>query len=259
MVTSPPRCRQQHQDEFGVEFRDPITQGRHLSEGGWRYHISSSIISPKPSEGDDRILIRHWQDESILVLLADGATGVGFGALAAECFIKVMSDHVTNFSRASVDIVHGLHAADRQIAGFAHPCDTTGVVLLVNGDNYMCASVGDSSAFMEASSGVVELTLGQRRKPRIGSGIQDPVVATGTISGTLLVATDGLCMTPAAVFALLKDRREDEHLAGLATLVTDCAARQGLMDDVAVVVVERHAPEHIESPQGRSIAPTGRC
>ena len=63
-----------------------------------RYRISSSVVSPKPSGGDDRILIRHLQDHSILVLLADGATGIGFGALAAERFIAVMSDHVTNFS-----------------------------------------------------------------------------------------------------------------------------------------------------------------
>lgn len=152
-------------------------------------------------------------------------------------------------SRTSADIAHGFRCTDRQIAELAHQCDTTGVVLLVNGDHYMCASVGDSSAFMDSPNGVVELTLGQRRKPRIGSGIQDPVVATGTIAGMLLVATDGLCMTPAAVFASLKDGREDEHLANLATMVTDCAARQGLMDDLAVVVVERHAPERIESAQ----------
>ena len=62
------------------------------------YRISTSTVSQKPSGGDDRILIHHLQDQSILVLLADGATGVGFGALAAERFIAVMSDHVTNFS-----------------------------------------------------------------------------------------------------------------------------------------------------------------
>lgn len=62
------------------------------------YYISSSIVSPKPSGGDDRILIRHLQDQSILVLLADGATGIGFGALAAECFINVMSACVSGFN-----------------------------------------------------------------------------------------------------------------------------------------------------------------
>jgi hypothetical protein len=154
-------------DVFGAERICLMTQRWNFVGGLRCYHISSSIVSPKPSGGDDRILIRHLQDQSILVLLADGATGVGFGAIAAQCFIEVMSDHVTNFNRASADIAHGFRCADSQIAQLAHQCDTTGVVLLVNSDHYMCASVGDSSAFVEASSRVVELILGQRRKPPI--------------------------------------------------------------------------------------------
>lgn len=207
------------------------------------YRISTSTVSPKPSGGDDRILIRCLQDQSILVLLADGATGVGFGALAADRFIEVMSSHVTNFSRATEDIVHGLRSADRQIAELDHQCDTTGVVLLVHGDRYMCASVGDSAVFMDSSSGVVELTLGQRRRPRIGSGIQDPVVALGEVSGPMFLATDGQNMAPAEVFALLRSKQDDESSVDLATYITSHAAQRGLHDDLAVVVLDCHAPE----------------
>jgi len=85
------------------------------------------------------------------------ATGAGFGALAAECFINVMSACVSGFSRAADDIIHGFHMADHQIAGLAHQCDTTGIALLVHGNRYICASVGDSAVFMDSSTGVVEL------------------------------------------------------------------------------------------------------
>lgn len=210
------------------------------------YRISTSVVSPKSSGGDDRILIRHLQDESIIVLLADGATGVGFGALAAERFIEVMSSHVTNFSRATDDIPHGFRCADRQIAELDHQCDTTGVVLLVHGDHYMCASVGDSAVFMESSSGVVELTLGQRRKPRIGAGIQDPVVSLGKVAGPLLLATDGLSIPPEMVFALLRGKQDDDESKDLATYITSHAEQRGLHDDLAVVVLRCHIPERIE-------------
>jgi len=210
------------------------------------YRISTSIVSPKLSGGDDRILIRYLQDQSILVLLADGATGVGFGALAAERFIEVMSSHVTNFRWAAEDIVHGFGSADQQIAGLAHQCDTTGVVLLVHGERYMCASVGDSAVFMGAPSGVVELTLGQRRKPRIGGGIQDPVVSSGKVAGPLLLATDGLNIPPEMVFALMRSKQDDNESKDLATYITSHAEQHGLHDDLAVVVLRCHVPERIE-------------
>lgn len=208
------------------------------------YQISTSIVSLKPSGGDDRILIRHLQDQSILVLLADGATGVGFGALAAECFIEVMSSHVSNFRRAAVDIVHGFRSADQQIAGLAHQCDTTGVVLLVHGDHYVCASVGDSAVYMEGPNGVVELTQGQRRKPRIGSGIQTPIVSSGKLTGTLLLSSDGLNMPPSAVFDFLKGKQDEECSRDLAKLITDRSKQQGLFDDLTVVVVELPGKTH---------------
>lgn len=166
------------------------------------------------------------------------ATGAGFGALAAQCFIEVLSEHVTAFSRAAGDIIHGFHTADHQIAGLAHQCDTTGIALLVHGNRYICASVGDSAVFMDSSTGVVELTQGQRRKPRIGSGIQTPIVSSGAVTGTLLLASDGLNMPPAAVFALLRGKQDAECSVDLAKLVTDRSKQQGLFDDLTVVVVE---------------------
>lgn len=210
------------------------------------YQISTSVVSPKPSGGDDRILIHHLQDQSILVLIADGATGVGFGALAAERFIEVMSSHVTTFSRAAGDIVRGFRSSDRQIAELDHQCDTAGVVLLVHGDHYLCSSVGDSSVFMDSSSGVVELTLAQRRKPRIGAGIQDPVVSSGKVAGPLLLATDGLNIPPEMVIALMRRKQDDNESKDLATYITGHAVQRGLHDDLAVVVLRCHVPERIE-------------
>lgn len=73
----------------------------------------------------------------------------------------------------------------------------------MNGEHYACASVGDSSVFMDSSEGAIELTLGQRRKPRIDSGVQDPALAVGEVSGPMFLAADGLNVAPAEVFALL--------------------------------------------------------
>lgn len=115
----------------------------------------------------------------------------------------------------------------------------------MNGDHYMCASVGDSSVFMDGPGGVVELTLGKRRKPRIGSGGQDPVVTSRRVAGALLLTSDGLPMPPETVFALLRGKLDGESSVDVAKMVTDSSKQHGLFDDLAVVVVD--PPEKFQS------------
>lgn len=207
-----------------------------------KYRVSSSIVSPKESGGDDRVLIRHLPDQAILVLLADGATGGGYGAMAAECFIGIMRDCVSSFEQAANGIRLGFRMADQRIGGFANACDTTGIALVVHDDRYLCASVGDSSIFMAAPDGIIELTQGQHRKPRVGSGIREPVLHEGRVTGPLLLASDGLLMSPDAAFNLVRAERDGENAAGLASAVTNQAERKWLFDDLAVVVIDCDVP-----------------
>jgi len=195
------------------------------------------------------VLIRQLPDQAVLVLLADGATGEGHGAQAAECFIRVMSACVVGFAQAADAMRQGFRLADQMIAAFAEACDTTGIALVVRGDCFVCASVGDSSVFMDDPGGIVELTLGQHRKPRIGSGIRDPVCREGRVTGPLLLASDGLAMSPEVAFALIQELGGADCAAVPARAVTRQAQRKGLFDDLAVVVLVGDTPDRGGGPE----------
>jgi hypothetical protein len=83
---------------------------------------------------------------------------------------------------------------DAIIASDRDARETTLVIADVSDDNRIVgASVGDSGALLIEWDGTIkELTEGQHRKGRLGSGRTLPVSFKATLTGALLVATDGL-------------------------------------------------------------------
>jgi serine/threonine protein phosphatase PrpC len=122
--------------------------------------------------------------------------------------------------------------------------ETTAVVVAVAGDLLVGASCGDSGAWAVRPDGHIDnLTAGQRRKPRLGSGGAVPLpFSRSGLKGTLLVATDGL-------FNYAKAERiaavaPGDDLEGVAQSLVRLVRLPGgeLQDDVGLVLVRVGCP-----------------
>jgi serine/threonine protein phosphatase PrpC len=191
------------------------------------------------SNNEDRVLVED-RDGALLVVVADGAGGIPGGGRAAEMLVAHVRSRVAAApaERTETFWVDLLREADRIVSADREAGETTGIVLVVDGESVVGASSGDSEAWLVATASHIALTAGQKRKRRIGSGDADPVAFGGTIRGcTLLAATDGLFgyARPPAICTAARD----PDLAGAAErLVQIVRLPSGsLMDDVAVALV----------------------
>ena len=151
--------------------------------------------SPPPSE--DRIYFLET-DAGHLLVLADGAGGIGGGAEAADAVIGAAGrwvEHTSLDLDAPASWAHLLAMTDRQIELDARAGEATAVVVWISFDGLLVgASVGDSGGWLwDGAAGWQELTGAQHRKPRMGTGRARPV-AFGPVAaqGRLLLASDGL-------------------------------------------------------------------
>lgn len=154
--------------------------------------ISLAMRIEKADRGEDRLAVSRTESGAIIVV-ADGAGGVGGAAIAAQfvCdFLVARSAQAIGDSKFWAD---ALRDADSALAAESHGGLTTAVIVEVRGATLCGASVGDSGAWAITESGIVDLTVGQVRKPMIGSGAARPV-AFGPVPlrGRLLVASDGI-------------------------------------------------------------------
>lgn len=137
---------------------------------------------------EDRVGV-FISEKRTVVVVADGAGGVGSGDIAAECILREIEAELPR-----------IHSADqwadtlRQI-DFRIPCgESTAVIVDVRPYGMAGASVGDSEAWVINNGNIIDLTVNQKRKPLLGSGAASPVSFTGSpLNGVLLVATDGFC------------------------------------------------------------------
>ena len=135
---------------------------------------------------EDRVAVFSHEDR-IVIVVADGAGGIGSGDLAAESVIReIKSEYLT------------IHSADdwaallNQIDHRVTQGESTAVVVDIRPYGIAGASVGDSSAWIIDHERIDDLTQNQKRKPLLGSGCSLAVSFNhDPLKGVLLVGTDG--------------------------------------------------------------------
>jgi serine/threonine protein phosphatase PrpC len=185
--------------------------------------------------GQDRADVIPTNDGVVLVV-ADGAGGMGGGAEAAEHVIEAVRRALATFGTLG-DPVSVLRAVDRDLAARSSG-QTTAVVVTASSSSIIGASVGDSSAWLVGENGFIDLTRDQTRKPLVGSGSAVPVAFrhAEAFRGTLIVASDGL-FKYAKQERLCAAAQNPELEAVPASLVDAVRLPSGnLQDDVAVIV-----------------------
>ena len=138
--------------------------------------------------GEDRLALRV-DDNSLIVVVADGAGGRGAGAAAAQ----TVCDAVLALPPGPESWENVFFAVDRLLLRSTAGGLAAAVVVEIVNSVIRGASVGDACAWLVESFQITDLTVNQRRKPLLGSGDADPI-AFGPMPfrGRLLVASDGL-------------------------------------------------------------------
>ena len=127
-------------------------------------------------------------EDRTVIVVADGAGGVGAGEQAAEFVVQTIQANVASMNSAN-DWASLLHQTDLQIGDG----ETTAVVVDIRKYGIAGASVGDSRAWILNHESIIDLTAKQNRKPLLGSGHAEPVgFSNPELDGVLIVATDGL-------------------------------------------------------------------
>lgn len=182
-------------------------------------------------------------DGGVVVAVADGAGGRAGGAEAATAVIGAVAAASTRGDPWRGDYwVEVLRQVDAEVAAARHGGESTAVVLAL-GEHIVGASVGDSAAWILGSSGIVDLTGSQHRRPMIGSGCAAVASFAGEVNaGTVLVASDGFAKY--APRARVASAPAGVDLAGAVSGLIDMVRlRSGaLQDDVAVVLCRAAEP-----------------
>ncbi len=146
------------------------------------------LTEPYRERCEDRVAVFPREDRTVIVV-ADGAGGVGYGDLAAETVIReVGNDHL------DITTAEAWETELRQIDLRIGVGESTAVIADLRSDAIVGASVGDSRAWIVSDGEIVDLTVNQIRKPLLGSGDARPTrFSHGPLNGTLIVATDGFC------------------------------------------------------------------
>ncbi len=189
----------------------------------------------------DRVEVIEHAD-GLVVALADGSGGMAGGAEAAELVVQAVRDaHARGVETADAAAWCGLLGdLDERIAVSPHGGETTAVLLGIDTNGIVGASVGDSEAWLVLDDGFEDLTAHQHAKARLGTGMAVPApFSARPWAGTLLVASDGLTKF-AAVEALLEAARLPDLEAAATRLVDLVRLRSGaLQDDVSLVLIRR--------------------
>ena len=172
-------------------------------------------------------------DDRIVIAVADGG-GCSGGAMAAETFIFTIMEackHLTTAEQCSKLLLQ----IDATLAGGRDSGETTGVVTAIDRQIVFGATAGDSGARLYIRNTVSQLAPADRTKPLIGSGSAFVQSFAAPMSGTLVVATDGLWKyaKPAAIqekVSLAPSEKLAAELGNLPRLPSGT-----LPDDIAIV------------------------
>ena len=155
--------------------------------------ISTASLVRNGENGEDRVRVEQCGERTLLVV-ADGAGGLGSGGLAADITCAVAVEKMRALSASSMARwERALLTVDLEVARRARGGHASAVMLSVTEEYVVGASVGDCNAWIVTPTEIDELTVAQRRKPLLGSAGIDPVsFGPVPLRGRLVVATDGL-------------------------------------------------------------------
>lgn len=178
----------------------------------------------------------------MVIVVADGAGGMGGGGRASDLAVKTVLDAVAAGSLdglSSQACAALLRTADALVTEEREAGETTMVLVVVTAEGRVVgASCGDSGALIVTEGRLDDVTDGQGRW-RLGSGHAEPVgFERPALRGTLLVATDGLLayVRPDTPIGLV-ERHDAVDAAAAALAQAAKLPRGGLQDDLALVVL----------------------
>lgn len=202
------------------------------------FHFSC-VQCPAHGAGEDRVRVVE-RDGQLIVVVADGAGGLGGGATAAELVVSMVSSspadsQPTHDARYWVSKLLDIDAALARAGGG----QAAAVAASVCRGEVVGAAVGDAVAWLISPSEILDLTVQAARKPLLGDGaaIPRPFGPVRLASSTLLLATDGLWKYAAR--QVIGQRVLRAATPGPCTELIDAVRLRsgGLQDDVGVVLV----------------------
>jgi len=201
---------------------DDLVVSRHASPD-----LAWIIASPKAEDRCDDRAAAVRDGGNILLVIADGATGVGFGGQAADAFVETVLSAPGEMGLPDRFVLADRAIRDRDIDG-----DTTGIAILRTEDGISGCSAGDSEAWAFPAEGIpFELTVEQAKRPRIGNGARPaPFALLSPSGGVVVVASDGFWRwaDPDSVSGIVAR----SSVADLpAALLLDIMERFGTLDD----------------------------
>jgi serine/threonine protein phosphatase PrpC len=209
------------------------------------FTIARALASLR-ERGEDRVdVLEHGG--TLVVVVADGVGGLFGGARAAELLVERVRDVTASpaFTPLCAEVWVDLLARVDLLLEADHAAgETTGVVMAIAEGSVFGASSGDSAAWIVQHDGKVDdLTVGQHRKLRLGSGRATPVpFSRSRLAGTLVAATDGLFnyARPERIAAVALGEDLDDVARDLIQLVR--LPSGALQDDVGMVLVRQDRP-----------------
>lgn len=191
--------------------------------------------------GEDRAAVLARGDTTVIIL-ADGSSQSSFGAEAAEMVVRLVDELCTDtrgWEHPSAWIKL-LEHVDQRVTQAQSVGESTAVVVMLDAEHVVGASIGDSVAWLIDAAHTRDLTQRQRITPLIGTG-RAPVVGFGPAKrhdASLLVASDGL-VNFASRHRIESLIREHEPPVVLDTLLDFLRMPSGeLMADVSIVLIQ---------------------
>ena len=198
-----------------------------------------TLQEPSREKSHDRVNVVQ-RGRRTVIALADGAGGMSGAAEAAE---RVVCSLVEAFVGDAVDATpdacaHALATVDQAVASSPQGGESTGLLVVIDGDALVGASVGDCAAWVVSEGDEPrEMTAHQMRKPRIGTGRASPVAfGPAPLNGVLVAVTDGVAdyLTGEDLTALVRHAASEQLPKALLDHVR---LPSGTLPDHASVVV----------------------
>jgi serine/threonine protein phosphatase PrpC len=202
------------------------------------FAVAKAIEAGGKELQDRAEFFRH--DSSLVVVIADGAGGMGGAAEAAEYLVCKIKNAISNRGVVFEDLENFLIALDREMAATTKFGESTCIVASITEEKVSGVSVGDSGAWIIDGTETYDLTAAQVRKPLMASGRATPTPFWREWRrGTVLLASDGLLKYASreriASVVALPDL--DDAAKRLIELVR--YASGALPDDISVVLVRK--------------------